>query len=298
MKKSVYILLSVLWLSNSCIAKPTFEYKKSDEDPVKEEVVDADKQIFDAVNWNWTKEQSGVIRGYSQFRMFGRTMSISIVKYSEDELITSLIYNKENDCVTVPEAAEAAKAEAALNASYFYTKTSGENIKWTASTTLCMDGEIIHTSNEERSNGIIGLDKGGVITIMPYNHYKVNDWKDMYKSLISSGPLLIYNNKVQSFAKNKFNETNHPRTMMGVTEDRTVIYVVVDGRFENLGEGASISELARIASYLGMTDAINLDGGGSSTIWTSEAGVINFPYDNGKWDHEGCRRVPTVIIAK
>ena len=62
--------------------------------------------------------------------------------------------------------------------------------------------------------------------------------------------------------------------------------------------GDPIELVPVIASYLGMTDAINLDGGGSSTIWTSEAGVINYPYDNGKWDHDGCRRVPTVIIAK
>ena len=47
-----------------------------------------------------------------------------------------------------------------------------------------------------------------------------------------------------------------------------------------------------------MTDAINLDGGGSSTLWTDETGVINHPYDNKKWDHAGERRVPNILIAR
>ena len=48
---------------------------------------------------------------------------------------------------------------------------------------------------------------------------------------------------------------------------------------------------------LGMTEAINLDGGGSSVVWAKETGVINHPYDNKKFDHEGERVVPNLIVA-
>ena len=48
---------------------------------------------------------------------------------------------------------------------------------------------------------------------------------------------------------------------------------------------------------LGMTEAINLDGGGSTTLWSEETGVINHPYDNKKWDHVGERAVPNLIVA-
>lgn len=40
-------------------------------------------------------------------------------------------------------------------------------------------------------------------------------------------------------------------------------------------DGASIHEAAYICRLLGMTDAINLDGGGSTTLWTDNTGVIN-----------------------
>ena len=74
--------------------------------------------------------------------------------------------------------------------------------------------------------------------------------------------------------------------------------VVVDGRFKGRGDGASIPELAVIASFLGLEEAINLDGGGSSTVWTERTGVINHPFDNHVFDHEGQRVVPNILIAR
>jgi exopolysaccharide biosynthesis protein len=48
---------------------------------------------------------------------------------------------------------------------------------------------------------------------------------------------------------------------------------------------------------LGITQAINLDGGGSSAVWTNQTGVINHPRDNRKFDHEGERVVPNLIVV-
>ncbi|MBP8067250.1 MAG: phosphodiester glycosidase family protein, partial [Pedobacter sp.] len=39
-------------------------------------------------------------------------------------------------------------------------------------------------------------------------------------------------------------------------------------------------------------------GGGSTTLWTEKLGVINYPSDNKKWDHEGERKVANVVILK
>ena len=49
------------------------------------------------------------------------------------------------------------------------------------------------------------------------------------------------------------------------------------------------------------SDAINLDGGGSTTLWITnykDNGVVNFPTDNKKWDHEGERKVANVVLLK
>jgi len=305
MKFNRIITVSLLFITICACGKGQPTPKKDSAfkpDSAVTPVINPDKAAFDAASWNWTTEKSGIIRGYAQLEMFGSMQSISIVKYPESKFTTSLIYNKESNCVTVPVAARAENAYAAINASYFYTKTSGLNILWTASTTLYMNGRLIHTASSSeslnRSTGAVMFTEKGSIGFMRYSDNAVEAQKNNYKAIISSGPLLLLDGQKQMFANRDFNNLRHPRTMIGVTKDRTIYFVVVDGRFDGKGEGASIPEMAKIAEILGLTDAINLDGGGSSTIWTKEAGVINHPVDNSKWDHDGCRKVPTVIIVK
>lgn len=73
--------------------------------------------------------------------------------------------------------------------------------------------------------------------------------------------------------------------------------VVIDGRFKGSADCANIYETAYICSLLGMTDAINLDGGGSSALWTKETGVMSYPRDNKRFDHDEERRVPNLIAV-
>jgi exopolysaccharide biosynthesis protein len=74
--------------------------------------------------------------------------------------------------------------------------------------------------------------------------------------------------------------------------------MVVDGRFPGQGEGMTISDLQTLCQYFGLYEAMNFDGGGSSTLWTKEYGVINHPYDNRTFDHKGERKVPNALIVK
>lgn len=65
----------------------------------------------------------------------------------------------------------------------------------------------------------------------------------------------------------EFGYTRHPRTAVGIRADGTVVIVVVDGRQKDtVSEGISLADLAIMFRELGCTDAINLDGGGSSTF--------------------------------
>jgi hypothetical protein len=71
----------------------------------------------------------------------------------------------------------------------------------------------------------------------------------------------------------------HPRTAMGLTEDRqTFILLVVDGRSTS-SVGMYGTELASLMHQLGAWQAFNLDGGGSSQMWVSGRGTINRPSD-------------------
>ncbi len=62
----------------------------------------------------------------------------------------------------------------------------------------------------------------------------------------------------------------HPRSAAGVTETGELVLVAVDGRQEAISEGVTTTELADIMREFSVTDAINLDGGGSSTLAISD----------------------------
>jgi hypothetical protein len=77
-----------------------------------------------------------------------------------------------------------------------------------------------------------------------------------------------------------------PRTAIGTSRDgRKVWLVVVDGRQLGVSEGASTGELKKIFTLLGAHDALNLDGGGSSTMVAMTADgrpkVMNSPIHTG-----------------
>lgn len=73
----------------------------------------------------------------------------------------------------------------------------------------------------------------------------------------------------------------HPRTALGATADGTLLVILVDGRQAGISEGMTQMELADLLVEEGATLAINLDGGGSTTLVTrDEAGkgrVLNVP---------------------
>ena len=80
----------------------------------------------------------------------------------------------------------------------------------------------------------------------------------------------------------EFSITSHPRTLSGVKEDGTILFVVIDGRQPKHSNGAPLERCARIMIALGAKDAINHDGGGSSTMIlhdTDEYITANTPSD-------------------
>lgn len=120
------------------------------------------------------------------------------------------------------------------------------------------------------------------------------------KDVMVSGPMLFLNGLNQELDTTSFTRARHPRTAIGLKANGNVILLTVDGRQEN-SAGMSLPELCKTMRWLGCTSAINLDGGGSTTLWVAgygDNGVVNFPSDNKKWDHEGSRKVANVILLK
>lgn len=93
-------------------------------------------------------------------------------------------------------------------------------------------------------------------------------------------------------------EVRHPRTAVGITKDgNTLVWLVVDGRQKGFSEGVSEEELARLLLEARCHHGINLDGGGSSSLWIRDAngrpGLINRPSDV-----IGPRPVPVMLVVK
>jgi exopolysaccharide biosynthesis protein len=69
--------------------------------------------------------------------------------------------------------------------------------------------------------------------------------------------------------------TRHPRTFVGRTETGAVMLVTIDGR-QRSSVGATLVEASAVAKALGLTDSVNLDGGGSTTMVVNGA-LVNTP---------------------
>jgi len=115
------------------------------------------------------------------------------------------------------------------------------------------------------------------------------------EDIVSGVPLLVLNGKVkitweQEKSSKAFVETRHPRTAVAKLKDGKFLMVTVDGRSEQ-SAGINLQNLAEILLELGASDAMNLDGGGSTTMFLNGK-VVNKPSDK-----EGERRVGDAILV-
>jgi len=100
--------------------------------------------------------------------------------------------------------------------------------------------------------------------------------------LLGGGPRLVRNGQVSIEREagslgDAFARGRHPRSAVGYGRGRLYL-LVVDGRQPGYSAGMSLEELAKAMLDLGCSDAINLDGGGSSTLWV-RGNVVNRPSD-------------------
>ena len=97
---------------------------------------------------------------------------------------------------------------------------------------------------------------------------------------IGGGPTLLSNGKMSLAGWPRNMGGRAPRTAAGLTWDGKVLMVTIDGR-SRASAGATIREEARYLAALGARDAINLDGGGSSTM-VVHGRVVNRPSDGSE----------------
>ncbi len=108
---------------------------------------------------------------------------------------------------------------------------------------------------------------------------------DDTKLIMSGAGSLLKNGVVNTNGLQASGTSKQPRTCVGVTQDgKTMFIMAVDGRGKSIG--MTNNESAKFLQSLGAYNAINLDGGGSTTFAVREEGqtqakVVNTPSENG-----------------
>ncbi|WP_339247473.1 phosphodiester glycosidase family protein [Paenibacillus sp. FSL R10-2796] len=130
-------------------------------------------------------------------------------------------------------------------------------------------------------------------TMQTYNEEEISSSELLAQGAtdtLSFGPILIQDGEIASDFSNVKIDTNfgnhsiqnaNPRTAVGMIAPNHYVFVVVDGRNEGYSRGMTLTELADVMSDLGATEAYNLDGGGSSTMYFMGR-VVNNPQGKNK----------------
>ncbi|MBR4282804.1 MAG: phosphodiester glycosidase family protein, partial [Clostridia bacterium] len=146
---------------------------------------------------------------------------------------------------------------------------------------LIMDGTQYHGISKSGFFGITKDGKAVMGTTDDYNKY----YKDQLKEAVGGfGTMLIKNGEIAVSKTDTYYTSRASRTAVGVTRTGKVVFMVLDGRQEPFSCGGSMEEIAQIMFEAGCVEAINLDGGGSTTFVAkqpgdSEISVVNRPSD-------------------
>jgi exopolysaccharide biosynthesis protein len=196
--------------------------------------------------------------------------------------------------------AQRAQAIVGINGSFFDVKNGG------AVDLMRVDGKTLDTTvlnngkRAEHQKAAIVIDKNRLKILRGDSLVLKWDEKLSHDNIMVTGPLLLLDNQPITLIKSAFNDNRHPRSCVCITDKKETLLITVDGRTAQ-SQGVSLPELRQIAQWLHCKDAINLDGGGSTTLYIEgkpDNGVVNMPCDNKLFDHLGERKVSNIIVVK
>ena len=261
----------------------------------------ADSLAFVSGNWTSSELAEGVVFKQCHFaagELFGGSNQfVSVVEANAGHPL-KVIAAPADTLEGTSSIAARTDAIAAINGSFFKMKYPYGGITYTR----CEGYEVVdHNANDgnsvrsERQNGAV-VAGGGETFILAADY--ASDWEKTIEAeeVLTSGPLMITGGCDAQVSEAAFNTNRHPRSAVGKKADGTVVFIVVDGRRPETA-GVSIFELRDLMRWMGCVDALNLDGGGSSTL-TVGSRIVNMPSDNKKFDNEGERLVANALIIK
>jgi len=265
-------------------------------------VVDLNAQIkgFDKINWQHERIASGLVWKSSHTILndsVRQNINILLVNLRKRDI--SISYNPERNIKTSQQAS-AANGIAAVNGGFFNIKSGG------SVTYIKTGGRIVDSdtatqwSRNVNMTGAVLIRSGREVII---EKIKSDTWYNAhpeFEDALVTGPLLVESGGMATLPETSLVINKHPRTAAGTRNSRKVILITLDGRTGEAA-GMTLTELSELMLLLRCRDAVNLDGGGSTTMWINGKpfnGIVNMPCDNKKYDHEGERAVSDILIIR
>ena len=240
--------------------------------------------------------------------LFSSTQTISVICYSPKRLHSYVV--QPDGLARLSVSAKESGALFGVNAGYWDVRINKP------STFLKLNGEQISVTadfEKERVDGVVCIGKKKII-IDGCKAGEEGAYAAKYDNILASGPVLIDEGKSvdhEAYTKNMVDTADgkpvgafytytqrHPRTAIGTDKRGNIYLIVVDGRSKGNAEGVTIAELTKVCEWLGLRDALNLDGGASSSMWSAAEGTVSYPCRNKKYDHAGERKVSSVWLVK
>ena len=196
--------------------------------------------------------------------------------------------------------AKQSNALAAINGGFFDMKAGG------SVSFLVSNGKVIHENkpnvlsidNEMGANALVIYENGKSEILPTEGANRIPMLKNVEDALVT-GPLLLNNSQINNLQKRPFNDLKHPRSAICIGK-KEIWLIAVDGRHKE-ATGLNLNELSQFLLTCGCQHAINLDGGGSTTLFLNTNkfnGIVNHPSDNKKFDSEGERSVANILFIR
>ena len=166
------------------------------------------------------------------------------------------------DSMTTSSFLKRQNCQVAINGSPFAPLRSGEGEPQDVLGVSISSGDSYSPPERDYGGLLIGKDNKAHIVAAPVGSetlHGVDQAISGFYPLMLEGKIVVDENDIPA--------KRHPRTAVGVSQDRKYIYlVVVDGRQTGFSEGVTLLELAQQMRALAAYEALNLDGGGSTTL--------------------------------
>ncbi|MFD2146718.1 phosphodiester glycosidase family protein [Mucilaginibacter antarcticus] len=249
--------------------------------------------------WESKRISRRIILKHYEFKgdLFKSNQNINVIEIKPNRKIKLALGYSAKTLKTVSEFAKEYNAVAAINGGFFDVKNGG-SVDLIRVDGIGIAPNLGKGGRVEHQQGALVFNDGK-LSIAKWDGAK--DWENKLNGdVMVAGPVLAFNSNYNLVDTNSsFVKTRHPRTGVAVTKNR-ILLITIDGRNDKAA-GMGLVEMTKLIKWLKAKDGINLDGGGSTTMWVkghTDNNVVNYPTDNKKWDHEGARKVANVVLVQ